>query len=193
MEGEQRLSSELMWRATLVVAVLDAPLLILLGRGVSRSLFQKLKWHLVGATVILYAALWGVLASGYYWQSVYAAVFPQWARWLLPVAFGPAYGACALGFWALAVGTRRWPAVWFALMGGGVSLLGHWIGIRRGLLRVPLLAEVSPASALSFGVVEFICYWCVIVGVSVASRRAWVGLRGEAQDVAPARRPPTAP
>jgi hypothetical protein len=52
MEGEQRLTSELMWRATLVVAVLDAPLLILLGRGVSRSLFQKLKWHLVGATVI---------------------------------------------------------------------------------------------------------------------------------------------
>jgi hypothetical protein len=49
------------------------------------------------------------------------------------------------------------------------------IGISRGLLRVPLLAEVSAVSALVFGVFEFIFYWCAIVGLSVAGR--WLGLQ----------------
>jgi hypothetical protein len=52
-----------------------------------------------------------------------------------------------------------------------MSLVGHWIGITRGLLRVPLLAETSVISVLSFGVTEFIVYWCVIVGLGMASRR----------------------
>jgi hypothetical protein len=56
-----------------------------------------------------------------------------------------------------------------------VSLVGHGIGISRGLLRVPLLAEASAASALVFGVFEFIFYWCAIVVLSVAGR--WLGLR----------------
>jgi hypothetical protein len=53
--------------------------------------------------------------------------------------------------------------------------VGHGIGISRGLLRVPLLANVSAVSALVFGVFEFIFYWCVIVGLSVAGR--WLSLR----------------
>jgi len=68
--------------------------------------------------------------------------------------------------------------VWFSLLGGLVSLVGHGIGISRGLLRVPLLAEVSAASALVFGVFEFIFYWCAIVGLAVAAWRARLGARG---------------
>jgi hypothetical protein len=39
----------------------------------------------------------------------------------------------------------------------------------------PLLAILSAVSALVFGVFEFIFYWCVIVGLSVAGR--WLSLR----------------
>ena len=33
---------------------------------------------------------------------------------------------------------------------------------------IPLLSEASPASALAFGVFEFIFYWCGIVALAVA-------------------------
>jgi hypothetical protein len=44
------------------------------------------------------------------------------------------------------------------------------------LLRVPLLVEASVISVLSFGVAEFIVYWCVIVGLGVACRRLGLAL-----------------
>jgi hypothetical protein len=39
-----------------------------------------------------------------------------------------------------------------------MSPVGHSIGISRGLLWMPLLAEASAASALAFGVFEFIFF-----------------------------------
>jgi hypothetical protein len=168
-------SSELLWQATLIVALIDTPLLIIIGRWVSSELFCKLKWYLSGAAFAVYAALWGTFGSVYFWDTVYKAIFPVWFRWLLAPVYGLLFGALALAFWRASTFTARWQAVWFSLLGGMVSLVGHGIGISRGLLRVPLLAEVSAASALVFGVFEFIFYWCVILGLSVAGR--WIGLR----------------
>ena len=172
-----RVTSELLWRATLVAVLIDTPLLILVGRWVSSELFGKLKWHLAGAAFAVYAALWGTFASVYFWDAVYKAVFPAWSRWLLPVGYGLLFGAFALAFWRVSITAARWQAMWFSLLGGLVSLVGHGIGIRRGLLRVPLLAEASAASALVFGVFEFIFYWCAIVGIAVAGRKLGLGLR----------------
>lgn len=168
-------TSELLWRATLIAALIDAPLLILVARGVSPELFRKLKWYLAGAAFVIYAALWGTFASVYFWDAVYKVIFPAWSRWLLPVEYGLLYGALALAFWRVSILTARWQAVWFSLLGGLVSLVGHSIGISRGLLRVPLLADASAVSALVFGVFEFIFYWCVIVGLSVAGK--WLDQR----------------
>jgi len=170
-----RVTSELLWRATLIAALIDAPLLILVGRWVSSELLCKLKWYLAGAAFVVYAALWGTLGSVYFWDTVYKAIFPAWARWLLPLVYGLLFGALALAFWRASILAARWQAVWLILLGGLVSLAGHGIGISRGLLRVPLLAEASAVSAFVFGVFEFIFYWCAIVGLSVAGR--WLGLR----------------
>jgi hypothetical protein len=170
-----RVTSELLWRATLIAALIDAPLLILVGRWVSSELLCKLKWCLAGAAFVVYAALWGTLGSVYFWGTVYRAIFPVWARWLLPLGYGLLFGALALAFWRVSILAARWQAVWFTLLGGLVSLVGHGIGISRGLLRVPLLAEASAVSALVFGVFEFIFYWCAIVGLSAAGR--WLGLQ----------------
>jgi hypothetical protein len=163
-----------MWRATVVASLIDVPLLMLVAR-VSSELFRKLKWYVAGAGFAVYAALWGTFGSVYFWDAVYQAIFPAWFRWLLPVVYGLLFGALALAFWRVSILAARWQAVWFSLFGGLVSLVGHGIGISRGLLRVPLLAEVSAVSALVFGVFEFISYWCAIVGLSVAGR--WLGLR----------------
>jgi hypothetical protein len=159
----------------LIAVLIDAPLLILVARRVSSELFCKLKWYLAVAAFAAYAVLWGTFGSAYFWDGVYKAIFPAWARWLLPVGYGLLYGALALAFWRASILAARWQAVWFSLLGGLVSLVGHGIGINRGLLRVPLLADVSAVSALVFGVFEFIFYWCAIVGLGVAGR--WLGLR----------------
>ena len=170
-----RVTSDLLWRATLIAVLIDAPLLILVARWVSSELFCTLKWHLAGAAFVVYAVLWGTFGSVYFWDAVYKAIFPAWSRWLLPVGYGLLFGALSIAFWRISILAARWQAVWFSLLGGLVSLVGHGIGISRGLLRVPLLAEASAVSALVFGVFEFIFYWCAIVGLSVAGR--WLGLR----------------
>jgi hypothetical protein len=168
-------TSEVLWRAAVIAALIDTPLLILVARWVSSELFRKLKWHLAGAAFVVYAALWGTFASVYFWDAVYQAIFPAWSRWLLPVGYGLLFGALALAFWRASLLVARWPALWFSLLGGLVSLVGHGLGISRGLLRVPLLAETSAVSALVFGVFEFIFYWCAIVGLGVSGR--WLGRR----------------
>jgi hypothetical protein len=176
MSETGRLTTELMWRSTSITMVIDVVLLLLVARFVPNELFAKLKWHVTAAACVIYAFLWGVFASVLFWDATYSAVFPGWSRWLLPVGYGLLYGALALAFWHVGIHAPRWQAVWFCLLGGGVSLAGHGIGIMRGLLRVPLLAGTSVISVLSFGVAEFIVYWCVIVGLGVASRRLGLAL-----------------
>ena len=170
-----QLTSELMWRITLITALIDTPLLISTARWVSPDLFRKLKWYLVGAAVLIYAAIWGTFGSVFFWDAVYKAIFPVCSRWLLPLGFGLLYGVLALAFWRVSILAARWQVVWFILLGGMMSLVGHSIGISRGLFQVPMLAETSIASALAFGVFEFVFYWCMIVGISVVVR--WLSLR----------------
>ena len=169
------LTSVLMWRVMLIAVLIDAPLLILVARLVSFDLFVRLKWYLAGAALLIYGVLWGAFGSVYFWDTAYKAIFPAWSRWLLPFGFGLLYGALALAFWRVCILTSRWQVVWFILLGGVMSLVGHGIGISLGLFQVPLLAETSILSALAFGVFEFIFYWCAIVGLSVTVR--WLGLR----------------
>jgi hypothetical protein len=177
VDNTARVTSELLWRATFIAVMIDAPVVILIQRRVCSELFSKLKWHLAAAAFVVYAALWGALASVYFWDAVYGHLFPAWSRWLLPVGYGVLFGAVAVAFWHVSVAVPGWPPVWFCLLGGLVSLVGHGIGIWRGLLKVPLLSEASAASALVFGVFEFVFYWCAIVGLAVAAWKAGLGVR----------------
>ena len=168
-----RLTSELLWRCAAVAVLIDIPLLFVVTRLASGVVFRRLKWHLAAAVFLTYAALWGGFASTCFWDSVYRAVFPAWSRWLLPPGFGIVYGFLAILFWRMSVAAGKWEPVWFVLLGGLVSLVGHGIGMAQGLLRVPLLSEASAASALVFGVFEFIFYWSGIVVLAAGAR--WVG------------------
>jgi hypothetical protein len=171
-----RITSALLWGATAIAAVIDAPLLALVTRAVSPALFRQLKWWLAGVAALMYCIIWGVFGTVLYWDAAYSYVFPAWFRWPLPIVYGALFGAVALLFWRLSVAASRWPALWFCLLGGLVSLVGHGIGVRRGLLRAPLLSQASAASALVFGVFEFIVYWCAIVLIAMALQR----FRGQA-------------
>jgi hypothetical protein len=168
-------SSTLLWRAALVAALIDAPLLVLVAHRVPARLFARLQWYLFGAAFLVFALIWFIFGSLYFWDQVYRAIFPVWFRWLLPLFYGLLEGLLALLFWRVCRLAAGGQAVWFILLGGLSSLAGHGIGIGLGLLRVPLLAEASPASALVFGVFEFIFYWSVILGLGLLFR--WLGLR----------------
>ncbi len=174
MPSSEFLTSSLMWRAALVTALIDAPLLALLAWRVSPDLFRRLKWFLTGSAFLVYAVIWGVVGSVIYWDEVYSAIFPAWFHWLLPLIYGTLFGLLALAFWGLSRRAARFQVVWFCLLGGLSSLAGHSIGAARGLFRVPMLAQTSIASALTFGVFEFIFYFCVIVGLAGGIRRIFI-------------------
>jgi len=169
------LTSSLMWRAALVMALIDAPLLFLAARCVPSALFRRLKWYMVGAAAFVFAAIWGIVGSVVFWDDVYSLIFPPWFHWLLPLIYGLLFGVVSLFFWRLSLFSPRGQVLVFCLLGGLVSLVGHTIGIRRGLMRVPLLAQTSIASALVFGVFEFTFYFLGIVALAAAAR--WIGTR----------------
>ena len=177
MNGDVRFT-ERPGRATVIAACIDVPRVILIGRRVSSELFGKLKWHLAAAAFLVYAALWGSYGSVDFWDvglCAYSrlghdescrrrngrAVRRAGPRVLAGEHFGR----------TLAVGLV------LALLGGLVSLVGHGIGIRRVLLTVPPLAEASAVLALTFGVFEFVFYWCVIVDLAVEARKFCMGVR----------------
>ena len=171
---EARATTELFLRASLVTAVVDAVLLALVGR-VRPATWRRLKWPLGASAAFVYALLWGALASGLYWDEVYRHVFPQGLRPWLPLVYGIGFGLLAVVFWSLSVRASRWPAFWFCLLGGLVSIPGHAWGMSRGLMRVPLLSQASPAAALLFGFFEFIVYFAAIVGLSLVVLRVREG------------------
>jgi hypothetical protein len=170
-------TSQLLWWGTLVAALIDIPLLILVALRVGSGLFGKLQGYLAAAAFLVFASIWYVCGSLYFWDPVYRLVFPVWSRWLLPLFFGLLEGVLALIFWRLGRLASRGQALWFILCGGLASLVGHGVGIRRGLMQVPMLAGASAASALVFGIFEFIFYWSVILGLGLAFRGLGLKLR----------------
>lgn len=163
------ITTSLLWRAALVTALIDAPIVALLARFVPRPLFARLQWRLAGAAFIVFGLIWYAFGSVLYWDAVYRAIFPAWWRWLLPLIFGSLEGALALLFWRVGMAARRAPVVWCVALGGLASIAGHSVGMARGLFRVPLLAGASIPAALAFGVFEFVFYWSVIVALAVIS------------------------
>jgi len=84
------------------------------------------------------------------------------------VPFGLAEGLLGYLFWWISLRLPGNPLGWFFLMGGLHSLPGHLHAIySRGLLqKCPILVGVSAASALVFGIFEFVFYWCIALIVS---------------------------
>jgi hypothetical protein len=165
------ITASLLWRAALVTALIDAPIVALLARFVPRQRFARLRWFLAGAAFGVFALIWYAFGSVMYWEAVYRAVFPAGWRWLLPLIFGTLEGALALLFWRVGMAAKHAPVAWCIALGGLASVAGHSIGAARGLFRVPMLADASIPAALTFGVFEFVFYWSVIVALAAVSHQ----------------------
>jgi hypothetical protein len=162
-----RITSKLFWNATTITIIIDILLILLIVRLVSPELFTKLKWFLSFSAFFVYSLIWLIFGSYMFWDEAYGLIFPSWSRWLLPLGFGLLYGLLALAFWYISKYISRWQPVCFVILGGLMSLVGHGVGISRGLFQIPLLANASAISMLTFGIFEFIFYWCSIICLSL--------------------------
>ncbi len=189
MPEDFKATSELYWASAAVAALIDVGFVSLLTWRIRPTRFRQLKWCLLGAGVIFWCLLWADMLWICCWEWCYAYVFPGWARWLVPPVYGSIFGAIGLALWWLALRLPGNPVLSFCLLGGLVSVPGHLWAIygRRMLEKVPLLQDVSPSSALVFGVPEFIFYWGIIMVVALLLRRGWEWCRRVPNDGAGAR------
>ena len=172
--GQPRLTSEALWLAALVTAPVDAVFLYLLCRSLPRERFRRLFWPVGIVAAVFWGLIWTWGLWSFAWDMVYHNVFPVWARYVVPPAYGVMFGGLALFFWWAGMRLRADPALSFCVFGGLVSLPGHLIGVQRGMFeKSPLLQDVSVVSALTFGVFEFIFYFGVILTLATLARAGW--------------------
>jgi hypothetical protein len=172
-----------MWAATAIAALADVVLLWAVARLVPDGKFMRLKWPVTAVAAAFWSGIWSCAMWGPWWSMAYGHVFPGWSRPVVPPAYGTLFGGAGMGMWWLAGRLRRAPSILFCALGGLVSLPGHLFAIYgRGMLEtVPVLQGVSPASALVFGIFEFMIYWAVILLAAAGIDRARAG-RGPRRD-----------
>ena len=166
-----RVTTSLLWRATLFFSIILAALMPLVLKATSRERFETLKRHVVGAAFFVWLAIWSVMVVNY-WHDVYAYFFPAWLRWCLPLFMATGFAAASLLLWHLARRCRRWPAVVFVLLGAMLGPLTHLWAVLRGIVsKPPLLQGASPAAAVTVSAPEFAIYFIIILGLATLSSR----------------------
>jgi hypothetical protein len=175
MPTDPKITTELLLRGTLVVALMDAIYVPLLVRLVSKDSFRRLKWPLVIFAALVWFGIWS-WAIGNFWETVYSYVFPPWAHTRVPwIAFFVA-GLVALGLWMLALRIKANSVLGFLLMGGILGSLTHLWAVHLGIVtRPPMLQGASPLAAVVFAFFEYLFYWCVIL--TLAKTMDWMRIK----------------
>ena len=167
-----KLTTEILWRGTLVFALIDLAFVPLLAWRIRPARFRQLKWALVGTTAVFWCSLWA-WALSWAWDSVYSYVFPGWIRPWLPFLQGLHFAVVALIFWW---GALRFPnpILGFCLFGGLWGMVTHVWAVYLGIVdKPPMLQGASPVAAVVFAIFEFTFYWCIILSVAWALWHTW--------------------
>lgn len=173
-----KVTSQMLWMGTLIFALIDAGFISLLAWRIKPGAFRQFKWALVTTTAIFWSALW-TWALANFWDSVYHYLFPTWARWLNPPAYGLLFAGVGLLFWWLALRIQGNPAVSFCLLGGLWGMITHLWAVFWGIVdKPPMLQGVAPAAAVTVAVFEFMFYWCIILSIAALLHSAWRWFKG---------------
>ncbi len=167
MAIEHKVTTDILWRAAIVFAVVDVCLVALLLRRLTRETFIRLRPFLVITSGVFWFVVW-LLMDIYFWDSVYHYVFPPWARWIIPPAYGLLFSLVALLFWWISLRLPGVPLLNFCILGGLWGAATHLWGISRGLIdKPPMLQGLSVVSVAIMPIFEFGFYWCVILSISL--------------------------
>ncbi len=166
-------TTEVLLRGTLLLALLDVPLLWLVWSVVKPAAFVEVRRLLPVATAIAWSAIW-LWAVLVFWDRVYSYVFPAWSRAFLPVAQAVLTGFVA---WVAVKLAPRLPGpvvIAYCLLGGVWGSLSHVWAVFMGVVsKPPFLRGANPAAAVLIAFFEFTFYFCVVLLASHGLRRAW--------------------
>jgi hypothetical protein len=172
LSPDAKVTTEILWKATLIFAPVDAVLVSLLAWRVDAATFRSFRRALVVTTAIFWFAMWLGMTSGLFWEAVYRYVFPAGARWLIPPLYGFLFGGVAWAFWHVALRIPGRPVVNYCVLGGLWGSLTHIWAIYRGILeKPPMLQGASPVAAVVFPFFEFVLYGCITVAVALLAHR----------------------
>ncbi len=124
MIPEIKVTTELLWRATLIFALIDAVFVPFLAWRIKPEKLRQMKWTLAATMVIFWSALWTWVFYNF-WEEVYHYFFPEWARWLLPPVYGLLFATVGLLFWWLALRLPGNAVANFCLLGGSWGMITH--------------------------------------------------------------------
>jgi hypothetical protein len=162
-----KVTTRILWQGTLIFALIDIVFISILKWRIKPEAFGHTKWTLVITTGVFWSLLFLVLMSWIFWDPVYHHVFPGWARWLVPPAYGLLFAAVGLLFWWLASRLPGNPVINYCLLGGLWGMITHIWAVCRGLLdKVPMLQGASPVAAIIMPIFEFIFYWCISLAIA---------------------------
>jgi len=165
-----QLSSQALWIASLVAALIAVPVMLLLSRRIEPQLFKRLNWSIVIGAGIFWLVL-GLSLFALTWESFYAKFLPDPAnrslgRSLLELLPYPLIGWL---MWWVAQRLPGNPALNFCLLGGIQSLPEHLWGIYRlGMLdSVSFLRGASHLSVIVFAIPEYMLYWSSVLWLAL--------------------------
>jgi hypothetical protein len=164
---EVKVTTEILWKGALYFALIDVVFIAILTRLIKPADFHKMKWRLVVIMAIFFFALFGVIASYVFWDSVYCYVFPAWVRWIMPPVYGLLFASYGLFVWWLSFHLRTNAVMNFVFFGGLWGIITHIWAVYRGILeKPPMLQGASPIAAITIAAFEFMFYWCVCLSLT---------------------------
>jgi hypothetical protein len=164
---EIKVTTEILLKGALFFALIDIIFVTLLTKLIKPADFQKMKWKLVAIMSVFFFALFGILVSTVFWDSVYSYVFPTWSRWIIPPIYGLLFASYGLLVWWLSFRLRTNVILNFCLFGGTWGIITHLLAIYRGILeKPPMLQGANPTAAVVIAAFEFIFYWCVCLSLT---------------------------
>ncbi|HNX49204.1 MAG TPA: hypothetical protein PLS53_03820 [Thermoanaerobaculaceae bacterium] len=162
------------WIAAAVMLVIDVVFLAALARRLPPSRLVVLRRMILLTSCAVWLVLHGAAFWGDAWGTAYGLVLPPAARWVMPLILTALYTIVTYLLLEWVPRLPGPPAVWFAVLGAGVqSIESVWELFGLDMLRVvPALQKVSAAAALSYGLVESVLLWAMILALAPLVRLA---------------------
>jgi hypothetical protein len=162
-----KVTTDILWRGALFFALTDVLCVALVARLIKPADFHQMKWRLVIFMAIFFCALFGIIASYIFWDTVYSYVFPAWARWIMPPAYGLLFALYGLLVWWISFRLRTNAVLTFCCFGGLWGIITHIWAINRGIIeKPPMLQGADPIAAVVIAAFEFVFYWCVCLSLA---------------------------
>jgi len=177
--GNVHVTTGLLWRSTVLFLIIAAIVVASAVRFVSPARFRLLRTYAVASTFAVWFCIWSAM-SLLFWDSVYAHVFPAWARWFLPFPMGIGFAAAGLLVWHLARRAGDRCVFVFVFLGGLLGPLTHAWAVFRGIVaKPPPLLAASPLAAIAVSWPEFTIYFAVIISLAASAQHIVHRTHGE--------------